>query len=156
MKAINRYLSGCQYRGRSREGQGIKTGKYGDCLFFKGEPIVVGQVDDPSDDRNYYCLSFDFQESFANDSLHREIYPVERVAGTSSIMNPINHLESSAWVLLRLSENDVIKTQVRQIRIDLNETFIKSGTTLEVFTVLTITEKLVYLFCLRCGFCLMI
>lgn len=132
LKAVNRYVTGCQYRGKFKQVQQIKNGKYGDCLFFKGEDVVAGQIEDAEDDRKYYCLSFTKSTpvDYSLTKHHRQIYPVDRAYNTRS---DETGLDSSAWVLLRLPENDEIKTQVRQIRINLDRGILREGVRLEVF-----------------------
>ena len=123
LQAINRNVTGCQYRGRrdpespdaAEYNEHIieANAKYGDCLFFKGEEIVPGGAEllDPNDDHKYTCRKFDKLKptDYSIRKGYKKIYPVDRKFGS---------WESKHWVTLRLPENDLIRTHLKQIRID--------------------------------------
>ena len=109
LQATNRNVTGCQFRWPTADSQNgfVQSAGYGDCLFFKGEPIQGDKKP------GFSCLVFENDPTdYSIQKHYQKINPIDRKSG----MVHLRGGRKICWVLLRLAEK--IKTGVRQVRIE--------------------------------------
>ena len=123
LKSANNEVTGCQFKrnGDFREDEIVPESTYYDCMFFMG--IELAPAEDPQIDQTSWCWVLNGARDV---NFYNQIRQVSRKKG-DLVYNQL----PVTWVLLRLPENDQIKTRVRQIVID-NDLSNKPGLILEV------------------------
>ena len=110
-QATNRNITGCQFKWPTADSQNglVHSAGYGDCLFFKGQAIEGDKMS------GFSCLVFENDPTdYSIQKHYQKINPVDRKSG----MIHLRGERRICWVLLRLPENEQMKTRVGQVRIE--------------------------------------